>query len=70
MIDVEKECARLKGEVENLDRQLAGLRARLANESFVSRARPEVVESERLKERDWTARREQLAAKVASLCGA
>ena len=69
MIDVEKECARLKGEVENLDKQLTGLRGRLANENFVSRAKPEVVEGERARERDWTARREQLAAKITSLCG-
>ncbi|MGQ0649463.1 MAG: valine--tRNA ligase [Gemmatimonadaceae bacterium] len=70
MIDVDKECARLKGEVETLDKQLVGLRARLANENFVARAKPDVVEAERGKERDWTSRREQLAAKVASLCGA
>ncbi|MCC6318578.1 MAG: valine--tRNA ligase [Gemmatimonadaceae bacterium] len=70
MIDVEKECARLSAEVENLDKQLAGLRSRLANENFVSRAKPEVVEGERVREREWTARREQLAARIASLCGA
>ncbi|MBC7896641.1 MAG: valine--tRNA ligase [Cytophagaceae bacterium] len=69
MIDVEKECVRLKGEVENLDKQLTGLRGRLANENFVARAKPEVVEGERARERDWTARREQLAAKITSLCG-
>jgi valyl-tRNA synthetase len=69
MIDVEKECARLKGEVENLDKQLTGLRGRLANENFVSRAKPEVVEAERAKERDWTSRREQLATRITSLCG-
>jgi len=70
MIDVSKECARLKGELESLDKQLLGLRGRLANEQFVSRAKPEVVDAERAKERDWTARRAQLAAKAASLCGA
>jgi valyl-tRNA synthetase len=70
MIDVTKECARLKSELESLDKQLQGLRGRLANDSFVSRAKPEVVESERAKERDWTARRAQLASKAASLCGA
>jgi valyl-tRNA synthetase len=70
MIDVSKECARLKGELENLDKQLLGLRGRLANEQFVARAKPEVVDAERAKERDWTARRAQLAAKAASLCGA
>jgi valyl-tRNA synthetase len=69
-IDVEKECARLRAEVHNLERQLTSLRARLANESFVSRAKAEVVETERVKEREWTARRDQLVAKVTSLCGA
>ncbi len=70
MVDVEKECARLKSEVENLDKQLTGLRARLANENFVARAKPEVVQAERAKEQEWSARRDQLAAKVIALCGA
>ena len=68
-IDVGKECARLKQELEGLDKQLAGLRARLANESFTSRAKPEVVEAERRKEQEWSQRRVQLADKVAALCG-
>jgi valyl-tRNA synthetase len=70
VIDVDRECARLTSELAQLDQQLAALRARLSNEKFVSRAKPEVVESERSKEREWTARREQLAAKVQQLCGA
>ena len=68
-IDLEKECARLKGELDGLNKQLTGLRARLQNENFVSRAKPEIVEAERRKEQEWAARREQLAGKVASLCG-
>ncbi|MEO7965922.1 MAG: class I tRNA ligase family protein, partial [Gemmatimonadaceae bacterium] len=70
VIDVEKECTRLKGELEALEKQLTGLRQRLQNENFVARAKAEVVEAERKKEQEWSARREQLAAKVASLCGA
>lgn len=68
-IDLDKECARLKGELEGLEKQLSGLRARLQNENFVARAKPEVVEAERRKEQEWSARREQLAAKVGTLCG-
>jgi valyl-tRNA synthetase len=68
-IDVAKECARLKQELEGLEKQLGGLRQRLANENFVSRAKPEIVEAERQKEREWSARREQLAGKVKTLCG-
>lgn len=69
VVDVDKECARLRNELGSLEKQLDGLRSRLANESFTSRARPEVVAAERQKEVDWTARRELLAAKVRDLCG-
>jgi valyl-tRNA synthetase len=68
-IDVAKECARLQQELASLDKQLGGLRQRLANDNFVSRAKPEIVEAERQKEREWSARHEQLAAKVKTLCG-
>jgi valyl-tRNA synthetase len=68
-IDVAKECARLQQELAGLDKQLGALRQRLTNENFVSRAKPEIVEAERQKEREWSARREQLAAKVKTLCG-
>jgi valyl-tRNA synthetase len=69
LIDPEKECARLKGELTSLEKQLASLSARLQNENFLSRAKPEIVAAERQKEQEWIARRDQLHAKVASLCG-
>ncbi|HEU4642406.1 MAG TPA: valine--tRNA ligase [Gemmatimonadaceae bacterium] len=68
-VDVEKECARQRRELVELEKQLGGLEQRLANEKFVSRAKPEVVEGERRKLREWTARREQLRQKVRALCG-
>jgi valyl-tRNA synthetase len=68
-IDLEKECARLRGDLSQLEKQLDALRARLTNENFIARAKPEVVDAERRKEAEWSARREQLSAKVASLCG-
>ncbi|HET7549711.1 MAG TPA: valine--tRNA ligase [Gemmatimonadaceae bacterium] len=70
VVDIEKECARLGGELERLESQLAGLAARLANEKFVTRAKPEVVDAERRKHEEWTARREQLRGRVKALCGA
>ena len=69
MVDLEKECARLRVELAGLARQLGALRGRLANEQFTARAPAEVVEGERAKEREWSARAEQLSAKVAELCG-
>ena len=52
-----------------LFRSLASLTARLGNESFTSRAKPEIVAAERQKERDWTEKLAQLRDKVATLCG-
>jgi valyl-tRNA synthetase len=69
LVDLEKECARVRAELAQLEKQLASLRQRLANDSFVSRAKPEVVEGERTKLVEWTARREQLASKTRTLCG-
>ncbi|MGA1360326.1 MAG: class I tRNA ligase family protein, partial [Gemmatimonadaceae bacterium] len=67
MVDVAKERARLTGELEGLTKQLTGLRGRLTNESFTAKAPPAVVEAERAKEREWTARVDQLQAKLAEL---
>jgi valyl-tRNA synthetase len=68
-IDVAKECARLQQELAALEKQLGALRQRLGNDNFVSRAKPEIVDAERQKEREWSARSEQLSAKVKTLCG-
>ncbi len=69
IVDVDKECRKLKGELAQLEKQLAQLAARLASETFTARAPAHVVEGERTKEKEWTARREMLARKVTSLCG-
>ena len=69
VVDLAKECARLNGEVASLDKQISALRGRLGNEKFIAKAPPEIVGAERAKEREWTARRDQLQAKVQSLCG-
>ena len=66
-IDVEAECARLAGEMQRLDKQLAGVRAKLTNENFTTRAPAEVVDREREKEKAWSEQSETLAAKRHSL---
>ena len=68
-IDLDKECARLRSEQADLAKQLTALRGRLANEKFVARAPADVVDGERTREREWSARHEQLGAKVRALCG-
>jgi valyl-tRNA synthetase len=69
LVDVAKECTRLRQELQQLEKHLDGLEKRLANERFTSQAPPQVVEAERQKQREWSARREQLARKVEDLCG-
>ena len=69
VIDIDKECRKARTELEKLTAQLDGLEARLGNPGFTDRAPASVVEAERQKQRDWTARKAQLTEKVASLCG-
>ena len=66
-IDVQAECVRLASEMERLEKQLAAVTAKLANENFTTRAPAEVVERERQKEQAWGERRDTLAAKRRSL---
>ncbi|HEV7839822.1 MAG TPA: class I tRNA ligase family protein, partial [Gemmatimonadaceae bacterium] len=69
LVDLSKECGKLRGELEQLQNQLQTLSKRLQNVGFTSRAPATVVESERKKEQEWTKRSEQLAEKVKALCG-
>src|SRR6185503_4345479 len=69
VIDIDKECRKAKAELEKLETQLASLSSRLSNPGFTDRAPAHVVEAERSKQGEWTARRAQLAEKVSSLCG-
>jgi len=66
-IDVARECARLKTELTRLEGQLAAVRGKLGSESFRTRAPADVVARETEKERQWTAKREALAGKLAAL---
>jgi valyl-tRNA synthetase len=66
-IDVQQECARLAGELERMDTQLAGVAAKLSNQQFITRAPADVVERERDKERSWREQRETLAGKLRAL---
>ncbi len=67
MVDLEKEKLRLDTDIVQLDKQLTALDARLANEGFVSKAKPQVVEAERAKAAEWRTRLMQLRDKRTSL---
>ena len=69
LIDVDKECARLRNEVAELGKQITAREGRLSNEKYVAKAPPNVVASDRQILADMKAKHEQLTEKVRSLCG-
>ncbi|MCX7848483.1 MAG: valine--tRNA ligase [bacterium] len=60
-LDVRAERARIAKQLAELDKYLAGVRAKLNNEKFVRHAAPEVVEQERAKCAEAEAKRVRLA---------
>ena len=69
LVDLTRECGKLRTELAQLELQLEALSKRLRNEGFTGRAPAAIIEAERKKEEEWIKRREQLAEKVKALCG-
>ena len=59
LVDVQKECARLGGEMDRLNGAIKGQESKLGNQQFTAKAPPAVVEREREKLAAW---REQAGA--------
>jgi len=53
LIDLEIERQKIQKEITRLEGSLAGIDKKLSNEKFVSNDAPEVVEKERVKQKDW-----------------
>ncbi|MGI8547840.1 MAG: valine--tRNA ligase [Gemmatimonadaceae bacterium] len=69
LINIDQERAKVEAELTQLTKQLTALRDRLANEGFVNRAPASVVDAERTKEREWSARADALRTKLESFEG-
>ncbi len=69
LVDVEREAARLRRELEEARAELARARGKLANEGFLRGAPPEVVDKERRKAEELAARAERLEARLNELAG-
>ena len=69
LIDVAKECQRLRGELESLEKQIVSREQRLGNPKYVERAPEHVVRSDRATLDEMTTKRQQLEEKVRTLCG-
>ncbi len=68
MLDIAAECKRLAAEDAKLKQQIERTANMLANENFVQRARPDVVQRERDRLVELEAASSQIAARIASLC--
>jgi valyl-tRNA synthetase len=69
LIDVEKECARMRTEAAELDKQIVAREGRLSNAKYLERAPEQVVAGDRAILNEMKAKRDQLVDKVRSLCG-
>ena len=67
LVDVEKELARIAKELKKAEGQAAGMKAKLANEAFLSKAPEQVVAAEREKARKLDALVENLRESEAKL---
>jgi valyl-tRNA synthetase len=67
LIDVDKERDRLARELARVEGQLRGTEAKLNNEQFVSKAKPEVIAREREKAGSLKQQHDQLAEKLKAL---
>lgn len=67
LIDVDKEIARLKAELEKLNKEVERVQKKLANEGFTKKAPEKVVEEERKKEADYLDKREKVSARIKEL---
>jgi valyl-tRNA synthetase len=67
LVDVAAETAKLRGQVEKLDKELAGISAKLDNPNFVQKAKPEVVELQQAKRKELVEKREKLVKLIEAL---
>ncbi|PSQ76993.1 MAG: valine--tRNA ligase [Bacteroidetes bacterium QH_8_67_23] len=67
MIDLDQERERLRKEIENKENFLDGVRRKLSNEQFITKAPAEVVERERQKRRDANEALDRLRANLDDL---
>jgi valyl-tRNA synthetase len=68
LVDTAAECERLSKELAKLKEQVARTEAMLGNESFVARARADVVERERTRLAELQSSEAQVSDRLARLC--
>ncbi len=66
VVDVEKELDRMKKEIANLEKLIAGIDAKFGNPNFAARAKPEVVENERERRAEFESKLARLRTQLES----
>jgi len=69
IVDIGAARQRLQKEIAQLDKDIVATEKKLSNENFVARAPEEIVEENRQRVVEWTARREKLRAALKGLEG-
>ncbi len=69
LIDIEQEIIRLEKEVQTLNSEVERVEKKLSNQGFVAKAPAKVIEEERAKQADYSAKREKVLARIAELRG-
>ena len=67
VVDLEKEKARLLDQQQKTQKQIDGIKQKLGNESFTSKAKPEVIERERARLAEFEAQLLSIAKSVREL---
>ncbi|MDD3652631.1 MAG: valine--tRNA ligase [Desulfotomaculaceae bacterium] len=69
LIDIEKETARLKKELASLDKDLARVQGKLNNQGFLDKAPVDIIEKERKKEEELSAKQFAVRKRLSMLAG-
>jgi valyl-tRNA synthetase len=69
LIDVDKECWRLRGEAAELEKQIASREQRLGNAKYLERAPAQVIANDRAILDEMKSKHAHLLEKVRTLCG-
>jgi valyl-tRNA synthetase len=69
LINIDEEIARLQKEFDKLTKEVERVQKKLGNEGFIKKAPEHVIEEERAKEKDYTAKREAVRQRIAELKG-
>jgi valyl-tRNA synthetase len=67
LVDLDAERNRIQKEIDNLSKQMQRSQGLLANQDFVAKAPPEVIDRERAKYEELRTRRQQFAERLADL---